>query len=166
MSNSNGGSGGGSEIDLSDVDLSEVKFEYYRYDPSMAAAVIFIVLFVLTTGMHTFQLVKKRTWYFIPFVLGGFCKLEYFPPLLLESLPVAVRPLLLFRSVRWSIEKREYENIQIPSKNRTNPYFKNNSRMDRIYRARPLMCRNPGLDTRTICHANAADSRGSRLVRR
>ncbi|KAF2014214.1 RTA1-domain-containing protein [Aaosphaeria arxii CBS 175.79] len=46
----------------------------YRYVPSMPAAVVFVVLFAITTAFHTFQLVKKRTWYFIPLVLGGFCE--------------------------------------------------------------------------------------------
>lgn len=47
-------------------------FQLYHYSPSTPAAVIFVVLFVGTTGMHTFQLVRNRTWYFIPFVIGGF----------------------------------------------------------------------------------------------
>ena len=51
------------------------KYILYHYYPSFAAAVIFIVLFSLTTFGHIFQLLKKRTWYFIPFVIGGLCKL-------------------------------------------------------------------------------------------
>jgi 5-hydroxyisourate hydrolase-like protein (transthyretin family) len=43
----------------------------------MAAAVVFIVLFSITTILHTFQLAKKRTWYFIPFLIGGFCESTY-----------------------------------------------------------------------------------------
>jgi len=50
-------------------------FKLYHYTPSLAAAVIFIALFAGTTLLHTFQLIKKRTWYFIPFLIGGFCKL-------------------------------------------------------------------------------------------
>jgi hypothetical protein len=46
----------------------------YRYVPSMVAAVMFVVVFALTTILHTFQLVKKRTWYFVPLVVGGLCK--------------------------------------------------------------------------------------------
>jgi hypothetical protein len=45
----------------------------YRYHPSLVAAVIFVVLFALTTFLHIFQLIKKRTWYFIPLVIGGLC---------------------------------------------------------------------------------------------
>ncbi|KAH7146789.1 RTA1 like protein-domain-containing protein [Dactylonectria estremocensis] len=44
--------------------------EYYRYDPSLPAAVIFTVLFILSAAVHTFQLVKSKTWYFVPFLVG------------------------------------------------------------------------------------------------
>ncbi|KAH6670748.1 RTA1 like protein-domain-containing protein [Halenospora varia] len=47
------------------------KYLLYHYNPSFAAAVIFIVLFGLSTGLHCVQLGLRRTWYFIPFVLGG-----------------------------------------------------------------------------------------------
>ncbi|KKZ63099.1 hypothetical protein EMCG_00309 [[Emmonsia] crescens] len=45
--------------------------DFYKYTPSKAAAVVFIVLFLPTTSFHTFQLVKKRVWFFIPIVIGG-----------------------------------------------------------------------------------------------
>lgn len=45
----------------------------YRYHPSQVAAIIFVVLFSLTTALHIFQLIRKRTWYFIPLVVGGLC---------------------------------------------------------------------------------------------
>ena len=53
---------------------SSYSFKYYRYDPSIAAAVIFVLLFASATGLHTYQMVRTRTWYFVPFVIGGFCK--------------------------------------------------------------------------------------------
>ena len=46
----------------------------YRYYPSQVAAVIFVVLFAFTTIFHIFQVVKKRTWYFVPLIVGGLCK--------------------------------------------------------------------------------------------
>ena len=49
-------------------------FEYYRYNPSLAAAVIFIICFLLTTALHTFQLIRTKTLFFIPFLVGGYCK--------------------------------------------------------------------------------------------
>jgi hypothetical protein len=46
-------------------------FELYRYNPSIAAAVIFIVAFTLTTILHAYQMIRTRTWFYIPFVAGG-----------------------------------------------------------------------------------------------
>ncbi|KAK1140008.1 hypothetical protein N8T08_011004 [Aspergillus melleus] len=49
-----------------------VTFSFYHYDPTKAGAIIFILLFIATTAMHTFQMIKTRTWFFTPFVIGGF----------------------------------------------------------------------------------------------
>ncbi|KAJ6099292.1 hypothetical protein N7467_000827 [Penicillium canescens] len=49
----------------------EANFAFYRYNPSMAGAVLFTLLFMGTTFYHIFQLFKTRTWFFIPFVIGG-----------------------------------------------------------------------------------------------
>jgi hypothetical protein len=46
-------------------------FKYYNYDPSLAAAAVFAILFLLTSLMHIVQLIKLRTWYFIPVAIGG-----------------------------------------------------------------------------------------------
>jgi len=46
-------------------------FKYYYYEPSMPAAIIFIVLFGLTTILHIAQMAATRTWFMIPFVIGG-----------------------------------------------------------------------------------------------
>ena len=48
-------------------------FQYYRYDPSMAAAIIFVVMFFITTMIHSYQFVRTRTWIMIPLLVGGFC---------------------------------------------------------------------------------------------
>lgn len=50
-------------------------WKYYQYNPSMPAAVIFIILFLAVSVLHLYQMVRTRVWIFIPFVLGGFCKL-------------------------------------------------------------------------------------------
>jgi hypothetical protein len=49
-------------------------FKLYRYDPSMAAAVIFIILFIIATMLHVYQIVRTRAWIFVPFCIGGVCK--------------------------------------------------------------------------------------------
>ncbi|KAL3461664.1 RTA1 like protein-domain-containing protein [Aspergillus heterothallicus] len=44
----------------------------YGYEPSIAAGVIFILLFGATTAYHGWQLFRARALYFIPFFIGGF----------------------------------------------------------------------------------------------
>jgi hypothetical protein len=57
------------------------KFILYAYQPSMAGAAIFIVLFALSAIYHAFLLVTHRTWYFIPFVVGCLCKCSSLSPI-------------------------------------------------------------------------------------
>ncbi|MCJ1397702.1 hypothetical protein MMC11_000898 [Xylographa trunciseda] len=52
--------------------MAEINFAYYRYNPSLAAAIIFIVLFVLISSLHIFRLFQTRTWFFVPLIIGGF----------------------------------------------------------------------------------------------
>lgn len=66
-------------------------FQFYYYSPSLAAATIFIVVFALTTGMHVFQMLKTRTWFLIPFFIGG-CRKNLYPlPLHPNRLPQRAR---------------------------------------------------------------------------
>jgi hypothetical protein len=57
-------------------------YVFYSYNPSMAAAVVFIVVFGISSLLHTYQLVRARTWYFIPFLIGCLCML---PETLIKS---------------------------------------------------------------------------------
>ncbi|KAK0308105.1 hypothetical protein LTR01_005438 [Friedmanniomyces endolithicus] len=71
-------------LDTRDASSSVLNgFEYYHYLPSMGAAVLFIILFGLVTSLHLFQMTRSRTWFMIPFVIGGICK----PFPLLPQLP-------------------------------------------------------------------------------
>ncbi|KAL7627955.1 hypothetical protein AAE478_002151 [Parahypoxylon ruwenzoriense] len=45
-------------------------FTFYHYQPSIAAATVFIITFAISAIIHTKVLFQKKTWYFIPFVLG------------------------------------------------------------------------------------------------
>ncbi|ETI26437.1 hypothetical protein G647_03214 [Cladophialophora carrionii CBS 160.54] len=47
-------------------------FRLYRYDPSLGPAILFIALFFAASSLHLYQLIRTRTWFFIPFVVGGF----------------------------------------------------------------------------------------------
>jgi uncharacterized protein YebE (UPF0316 family) len=46
-------------------------FKLYRYDPSMAGAVIFIIAFIAVTALHFYQMIRTKTYFFVPFVIGG-----------------------------------------------------------------------------------------------
>ncbi|EMC99939.1 hypothetical protein BAUCODRAFT_356584 [Baudoinia panamericana UAMH 10762] len=54
-----------------DAGDSSNTFVFYRYLPSVAAAAIFTVLFGFTTVFHAYQLIRSRTWFMIPFLIGG-----------------------------------------------------------------------------------------------
>ncbi|KAF5597978.1 RTM1 [Fusarium pseudoanthophilum] len=44
---------------------------YYRYEPSLPISIIFIVIFALSSALHLFQIIKTRTWFFLPFLVGS-----------------------------------------------------------------------------------------------
>ncbi|CAI7607576.1 unnamed protein product [Penicillium manginii] len=43
----------------------------YKYDPSQAAAIIFVILFAITTIWHVWIMFKLRTFYFVVLITGG-----------------------------------------------------------------------------------------------
>lgn len=45
----------------------------WEYLPSLEAAVIFAVVFALATSYVTFQSIRTRTLFAIPFIIGGIC---------------------------------------------------------------------------------------------
>lgn len=49
-------------------------YVFYHYEPSMAGAVIFVLLFGASAIWHSVQMFKTRTWFMIPFLIGGYCK--------------------------------------------------------------------------------------------
>ncbi|KAJ6015975.1 hypothetical protein N7540_010566 [Penicillium herquei] len=42
----------------------------YDYVPSKGAAIAFAIFFLATTVVHIYQLVRGKTWFFIPFIIG------------------------------------------------------------------------------------------------
>ncbi|KAF7907882.1 hypothetical protein BELL_1538g00020 [Botrytis elliptica] len=46
-------------------------FELYRYTPNLGAAVVFLIAFAVTTLYHIYQMIRARSWYFTPLVIGG-----------------------------------------------------------------------------------------------
>ncbi|GKZ55759.1 hypothetical protein AnigIFM56816_006507 [Aspergillus niger] len=61
-------------------------FTLYYYTPSAAAAGIFVVLFGISTVLHFLQLVRTRTWFMIPFFIGGILETIGYVGRLLSSL--------------------------------------------------------------------------------
>ncbi|KAK1566122.1 RTA1 protein [Colletotrichum navitas] len=58
--------------DASAADASEASaFKAYHYDPTIAGAVVFVLLFLATTILHFWQLVRSRCWFMIPLAVGG-----------------------------------------------------------------------------------------------
>ena len=57
--------------------LESLQSGYYvwKYVPSMAAAVIFLVLFFLATIIHFWKIFRKRVRFTLPFAIGGLCKM-------------------------------------------------------------------------------------------
>ncbi|SCN92483.1 related to RTM1 protein [Fusarium fujikuroi] len=54
-----------------DPNYRHADWSFYRYEPSTAAAVIFVILFSVTTFVHVFQMFRTKTWYMVAFCLGG-----------------------------------------------------------------------------------------------
>lgn len=50
----------------------------YKYAPSGAAAMIFLIGFILGCGWHAFIIIRRRAWYFIPLIIG--CLRTLSPP--------------------------------------------------------------------------------------
>ncbi|KAJ5938866.1 hypothetical protein N7466_002000 [Penicillium verhagenii] len=51
--------------------MASSDYVLYQYTPSLVAAVVFAVLFFLTTAFHLWQRIRNHTKYFNPFVVGG-----------------------------------------------------------------------------------------------
>lgn len=47
--------------------------DFYKYTPSKAAAITFIVLFLISSVIHLFQIIRGRVLFFIPLFIGGIC---------------------------------------------------------------------------------------------
>jgi hypothetical protein len=46
-------------------------YALYHYDPSIAAAAVFVLLFLATTAFHCWQAIRLRCAIAIPLVAGG-----------------------------------------------------------------------------------------------
>ncbi|MCJ1312314.1 hypothetical protein MMC25_005988 [Agyrium rufum] len=55
-------------------------YKYYNYEPSLAGACVFAILFGASTAWHTVLIAKHRTCYFIPLLIGGVFQELLSPP--------------------------------------------------------------------------------------
>ncbi len=56
------------------LDNSDGSYQLYQYEPSLPAAIVAIILFAIVTFYHVWLIIRHRSWYFISFTVGGFCK--------------------------------------------------------------------------------------------
>ncbi|KAK7524574.1 hypothetical protein IWZ03DRAFT_392018 [Phyllosticta citriasiana] len=84
------------------------EFALYHYDPSTALAVVLMFLFSNESLAHGWLLWRQRTWYFIPFLIGGICKLILYikshqtgplGPYVMQSLMILLAPILFAASI-------------------------------------------------------------------
>ncbi|CAG9983982.1 unnamed protein product [Clonostachys byssicola] len=102
----------------SDSSNTTGSFKLYHYDPNRGAAGAFVALFIICTIFHLYKLVRCRTWFFIPFIIGlAFEAAGYVGrnisagetpnwttgPYVLQSLTLLLGPTLLAASIYMSL---------------------------------------------------------------
>jgi hypothetical protein len=92
-------------------DIEKPKYVLWPYTPTIAAGVIAALVFFALSGLHLWRLVKNRTWFCIPFVVGGlFEAIGYCAraaahndqtkiPYIIQSILILVAPILFAASV-------------------------------------------------------------------
>ncbi|WKT51449.1 RTA-like protein [Fusarium oxysporum f. sp. vasinfectum] len=53
------------------VAQAQEQFSLYHYDPTIVGGVVFALLFLSTTFIHFWQLIRARCWFMIPLAAGG-----------------------------------------------------------------------------------------------
>lgn len=51
----------------------EFDFKLYRFTPSLPGAIIAVIVFAVLTAVHFWRLMRARSFYFTPFLVGGAC---------------------------------------------------------------------------------------------
>ncbi|KAF2199239.1 RTA1-domain-containing protein [Delitschia confertaspora ATCC 74209] len=92
--------------------MAREKYYLYRYEPSLVAAVIFVVLFGISTILHIFQAWRSKSRFLIPFIIGGLFETigyigrilsshdrESLSPFILQTLLILLGPALFAASI-------------------------------------------------------------------
>ncbi|KAF2012065.1 RTA1-domain-containing protein [Aaosphaeria arxii CBS 175.79] len=87
-------------------------FYLWKYVPSMAAAVIFLILFLIASAMHTWKMYRQRMWFCVCFVIGGYLEVigyggrigannatDQLGPYIIQSVFLLVPPSLFAASI-------------------------------------------------------------------
>ena len=56
--------------------MAEYYENLYPFKPSLALALFGAALFCIIAFLHSYQLLRSRTWLLTAFVIGGYCKSE------------------------------------------------------------------------------------------
>lgn len=64
--------------------------DYYlwHYVPSLPGAIVFLLLFILATIVHSWRMFRYRVWFHVPFFIGCLCELRLqspFPHMFLDE---------------------------------------------------------------------------------
>ncbi|KAM0354933.1 hypothetical protein ACHAPU_000772 [Fusarium lateritium] len=97
---------------MSDADTNGFDFKLYRYEPSLAAAIVSVIVFSILTALHTWRLFRARAYYFTAFTIGGILESvgyigriwSHFNTLsvggfVLQAIPILVAPALFAASI-------------------------------------------------------------------
>ncbi|KAF7560363.1 hypothetical protein G7046_g3776 [Stylonectria norvegica] len=102
------------EFILTRYSNSKPYFKYYHYDPSLAAACVFAIIFGLSTVWHLVLIAKHKTRYFVPLLIGGIFEIVGYAargvsstqapnltiaPYVIQTLLILVAPALLAASM-------------------------------------------------------------------
>ncbi|KAL7621123.1 hypothetical protein AAE478_008437 [Parahypoxylon ruwenzoriense] len=96
------------------VELKPYRGDYYlwKYLPSVAAAVVFAILFTTITGLHCYRLFKTKLWFCLPFIIGGIMEIigygaraaassrtDELLPYIIQSVLILLPPVLFAASI-------------------------------------------------------------------
>ena len=54
-----------------DTSTNKEAYALFPYEPSKVGAILFAVLFGLSTIYHLFQMIRSRAWFYTAFVVGS-----------------------------------------------------------------------------------------------
>ncbi|XPS75623.1 hypothetical protein M3J09_007698 [Ascochyta lentis] len=94
------------------VDTTKQEYVLWPYTPSIAGGAIACAVFALLTCAHIFRIVKNRTWFCIPFIIGGLFETIGYgaraaanndtitkTPYIIQSVLILIAPILFAASI-------------------------------------------------------------------